>query len=189
MCQIDNFSNELLCFMTNVLLVQIVVKHEIQLLCPFLREFFPIFGHGKLKIVSFIIVTCLEWALLHLLHMHQKPQWIQLYFRMPQMLRNPHSAVKKNMLLVSGTTGDLGIDLSLALSCMWIFHLLLLAIFSSRVLTQFAFNLSLDWELPRNKRRMVEDIKRNVGDMLIKYHLFSWDLWLEANKLQRNLLF
>lgn len=45
-----------------------------------------------------------------------------------------------------------------------------------RVLTQFAFNLSDDWELPRNKKKMVEEIKRNVGDMLIKYHLFSWDL-------------
>lgn len=48
-----------------------------------------------------------------------------------------------------------------------------------RLLSQFAFNLTCDWELPpdQRQRRMVDKpLKEGVRDMLVKHHLFSWDL-------------
>ncbi|XP_033630049.1 small G protein signaling modulator 3 homolog isoform X2 [Asterias rubens] len=50
-----------------------------------------------------------------------------------------------------------------------------------RVLSRFAFNLSQDWEIPiakASKPRIGRPttLKDSVQDMLIKHHLFSWDL-------------
>ncbi|KAG8239523.1 hypothetical protein J437_LFUL016640 [Ladona fulva] len=50
-----------------------------------------------------------------------------------------------------------------------------------RVLSQFAFSLSPDWELPPHARRShhsqnLQPLKDGVRDMLVKHHLFSWDL-------------
>lgn len=46
-----------------------------------------------------------------------------------------------------------------------------------RVLTQFPFNLNLEWELPANKKNVNrQPLKEGVRDMLVKHHLFSWDL-------------
>ncbi|XP_046386904.1 small G protein signaling modulator 3 homolog [Ischnura elegans] len=50
-----------------------------------------------------------------------------------------------------------------------------------RVLSQFAFSLSPDWELPPHARRshhsqQLQPLKDGVRDMLVKHHLFSWDL-------------
>jgi hypothetical protein len=45
-----------------------------------------------------------------------------------------------------------------------------------RVLSQFAFNLNPDWELPTTKREQSQPLKDGVRDMLVKHHLFSWDL-------------
>ncbi|XP_008551233.1 small G protein signaling modulator 3 homolog [Microplitis demolitor] len=44
-----------------------------------------------------------------------------------------------------------------------------------RILSQFAFNLNPDWELPRKKEQS-QPLKDGVRDMLVKHHLFSWDL-------------
>ncbi|XP_028671059.1 small G protein signaling modulator 3 isoform X2 [Erpetoichthys calabaricus] len=44
-----------------------------------------------------------------------------------------------------------------------------------RVLSKFAFSLSQDYELPA-KRESSPIMKSGVVDMLIKHHLFSWDL-------------
>ncbi|XP_014681898.1 PREDICTED: small G protein signaling modulator 3 homolog [Priapulus caudatus] len=44
-----------------------------------------------------------------------------------------------------------------------------------RILSNFAFNLSLDWELSV-KKEMSAPLKDGVRDMLVKHHLFSWDL-------------
>ncbi|KAJ8037117.1 Small G protein signaling modulator 3-like [Holothuria leucospilota] len=44
-----------------------------------------------------------------------------------------------------------------------------------RVLSKFAFNLSTDWEIPAKKEGKAS-LKDSVQDMLIKHHLFSWDL-------------
>ncbi|XP_050546221.1 small G protein signaling modulator 3 homolog isoform X2 [Daktulosphaira vitifoliae] len=44
-----------------------------------------------------------------------------------------------------------------------------------RVLSQFPFNLNPDWELPPKKENNVT-LKAGVRDMLVKHHLFSWDL-------------
>ena len=46
------------------------------------------------------------------------------------------------------------------------------------VMAQFAFNLSQDWELPRVNKQPAQKaaLKEGVRDMLIKHHLFSWDL-------------
>lgn len=44
-----------------------------------------------------------------------------------------------------------------------------------RILSQFAFNLSPDWELPA-RREPSQPLKDGVRDMLVKHHLFSWDL-------------
>lgn len=44
-----------------------------------------------------------------------------------------------------------------------------------RVLSKFAFSLSQDWELPV-KKESAADMKPGVVDMLVKHHLFSWEL-------------
>ncbi|XP_014211872.1 small G protein signaling modulator 3 homolog isoform X2 [Copidosoma floridanum] len=44
-----------------------------------------------------------------------------------------------------------------------------------RTLSQFAFNLNPDWELPPKKEQS-QPLKDGVRDMLVKHHLFSWDL-------------
>ncbi|XP_023077689.1 small G protein signaling modulator 3 isoform X4 [Piliocolobus tephrosceles] len=44
-----------------------------------------------------------------------------------------------------------------------------------RVLCCFAFSLSQDWELPA-KREVQQPLKEGVRDMLVKHHLFSWDV-------------
>lgn len=60
------------------------------------------------------------------------------------------------------------------------FHNFLPKIFSSfsfhRLLAQFAFNLSVDWEIPKRKIPKKDSLKESVRDMLVKHHLFSWDL-------------
>lgn len=45
-----------------------------------------------------------------------------------------------------------------------------------RILSQFAFNLNPDWELPPKKGVDSQPLKDGVRDMLVKHHLFSWDL-------------
>lgn len=46
-----------------------------------------------------------------------------------------------------------------------------------RILSQFAFNLNPDWELPPKKMPdSTQPLKEGVRDMLVKHHLFSWDL-------------
>ncbi|CAG0902512.1 unnamed protein product [Darwinula stevensoni] len=44
-----------------------------------------------------------------------------------------------------------------------------------RVLSQFPFSLKVDWELPPAKKP-VQPMREGVRDMLVKHHLFSWDL-------------
>ncbi|XP_050420566.1 small G protein signaling modulator 3 homolog isoform X2 [Adelges cooleyi] len=44
-----------------------------------------------------------------------------------------------------------------------------------RVLSQFPFNLNPNWELPPKKENALT-LKAGVRDMLVKHHLFSWDL-------------
>jgi len=46
-----------------------------------------------------------------------------------------------------------------------------------RLLAQFAFALSLDAELPPRARPALDrPLREGVRDMLVKHHLFSWDL-------------
>ncbi|XP_052267052.1 small G protein signaling modulator 3 homolog isoform X3 [Dreissena polymorpha] len=45
-----------------------------------------------------------------------------------------------------------------------------------RLISQFAYNLSMDWELPRKCEPTARPLKEGVKDMLVKHHLFSWDL-------------
>lgn len=45
-----------------------------------------------------------------------------------------------------------------------------------RILAQFAFNLNPDWELPPKRGKESQPLKDGVRDMLVKHHLFSWDL-------------
>ncbi|XP_022670532.1 small G protein signaling modulator 3-like [Varroa jacobsoni] len=45
-----------------------------------------------------------------------------------------------------------------------------------RLLNQFSFNLSPDWELPNKTPPSQEPLREGVRDMLVKHHLFSWDL-------------
>ncbi|XP_053325766.1 small G protein signaling modulator 3 [Spea bombifrons] len=46
-----------------------------------------------------------------------------------------------------------------------------------RVLSKFAFSLSPDWELPVKKEdKEKRPLKEGVQDMLVKHHLFSWDI-------------
>ncbi|XP_067166431.1 small G protein signaling modulator 3 isoform X2 [Apteryx mantelli] len=46
-----------------------------------------------------------------------------------------------------------------------------------RVLCKFAFSLSQDWELPiKREEKEKKPLKEGVQDMLVKHHLFSWDI-------------
>ncbi|XP_047598423.1 small G protein signaling modulator 3 isoform X4 [Lutra lutra] len=45
-----------------------------------------------------------------------------------------------------------------------------------RVLCCFAFSLSQDWELPVKREEEKQPLKEGVQDMLVKHHLFSWDI-------------
>lgn len=45
-----------------------------------------------------------------------------------------------------------------------------------RILSQFSFNLNPDYELPAKKSVKNEPLKQGVAEMLVKHHLFSWDL-------------
>ncbi|XP_074231698.1 small G protein signaling modulator 3 isoform X2 [Camelus bactrianus] len=45
-----------------------------------------------------------------------------------------------------------------------------------RVLCCFAFSLSQDWELPVKREEEKTPLKEGVQDMLVKHHLFSWDI-------------
>uniref|UniRef100_UPI00398F65B9 small G protein signaling modulator 3 homolog n=1 Tax=Pristiophorus japonicus TaxID=55135 RepID=UPI00398F65B9 len=46
-----------------------------------------------------------------------------------------------------------------------------------RVLSRFSFSLSQDWELPVKKEdKEKKPLKDGVQDMLVKHHLFSWDI-------------
>ncbi|KAG8436335.1 hypothetical protein GDO86_007438 [Hymenochirus boettgeri] len=46
-----------------------------------------------------------------------------------------------------------------------------------RVLSKFAFSLSPDWELPvKREEKEKKPLKEGVQDMLVKHHLFSWDI-------------
>ncbi|XP_037702613.1 small G protein signaling modulator 3 isoform X2 [Choloepus didactylus] len=45
-----------------------------------------------------------------------------------------------------------------------------------RVLCCFAFSLSQDWELPAKREEQKQPLKEGVQDMLVKHHLFSWDI-------------
>ena len=44
-----------------------------------------------------------------------------------------------------------------------------------RLLSQFAFHLSHDWELPGSENLEASLIRLGVRDMLVKHHLFSWN--------------
>ena len=50
--------------------------------------------------------------------------------------------------------------------------------YAFRMLCQFAFNLSMSLELPKAKRvgPKKDILKEGLRDMLIKHHLFSWDI-------------
>ena len=39
-----------------------------------------------------------------------------------------------------------------------------------------AFSLSQDWELPARREEEKQPLKEGVQDMLVKHHLFSWDI-------------
>ncbi|KAK5639179.1 hypothetical protein RI129_011671 [Pyrocoelia pectoralis] len=45
-----------------------------------------------------------------------------------------------------------------------------------RILSQLSFNLNPDWELPVKKDVNNQPLKDGVRDMLVKHHLFSWDI-------------
>ncbi|XP_050519484.1 small G protein signaling modulator 3 homolog [Diabrotica virgifera virgifera] len=45
-----------------------------------------------------------------------------------------------------------------------------------RILSQLPFNLNPDWELPVRKETNNQPLKDGVRDMLVKHHLFSWDI-------------
>lgn len=45
-----------------------------------------------------------------------------------------------------------------------------------RILSQLSFNLNPDWEIPIKKESNSQPLKDGVRDMLVKHHLFSWDL-------------
>ncbi len=44
-----------------------------------------------------------------------------------------------------------------------------------RLLSQFAFNLNVDAESPVNRNDLLNN--ESIKDMLIKHHLFSWDIY------------
>ena len=39
-----------------------------------------------------------------------------------------------------------------------------------------AFSLARDYELPRKRKDRLRELKHGVQEMLVKHHLFSWDL-------------
>ncbi|XP_017773688.1 PREDICTED: small G protein signaling modulator 3 homolog [Nicrophorus vespilloides] len=45
-----------------------------------------------------------------------------------------------------------------------------------RILSQLSFSLNPDWELPVKKETNNQPLKDGVRDMLVKHHLFSWDI-------------
>ncbi|XP_018327081.1 small G protein signaling modulator 3 homolog isoform X2 [Agrilus planipennis] len=45
-----------------------------------------------------------------------------------------------------------------------------------RILSQLSFNLNPEWELPVKKEVNNHPLKEGVRDMLVKHHLFSWDI-------------
>ena len=45
----------------------------------------------------------------------------------------------------------------------------------ARILAQFAFHLSADWELRAEQDADTASLRLGVRDMLAKHHLFSWD--------------
>lgn len=45
-----------------------------------------------------------------------------------------------------------------------------------RILSQLSFSLNPDWELPIVKDASTQPLKEGVRDMLVKHHLFSWDI-------------
>jgi len=45
-----------------------------------------------------------------------------------------------------------------------------------RILSQFSFNLNPDYEIPAKRDIQSQPLKQGVADMLVKHHLFSWDL-------------
>ncbi|ERL86155.1 hypothetical protein D910_03568 [Dendroctonus ponderosae] len=45
-----------------------------------------------------------------------------------------------------------------------------------RILSQLSFNLNPDWELPVKREANNQPLKEGVRDMLVKHHLFSWDI-------------
>ncbi|XP_050313746.1 small G protein signaling modulator 3 homolog isoform X2 [Anthonomus grandis grandis] len=45
-----------------------------------------------------------------------------------------------------------------------------------RILSQLSFNLNPDWELPVKREANNQPLKDGVRDMLVKHHLFSWDI-------------
>ena len=49
-------------------------------------------------------------------------------------------------------------------------------VFYFRMLSQFAFNLSMNLELPKRSKPKKDFLREGLRDMLIKHHLFSWDL-------------
>ena len=44
-----------------------------------------------------------------------------------------------------------------------------------RILAQFSFQLTPDWELPETGDSEAAVMKQGVRDMLVKHHLFSWN--------------
>lgn len=45
-----------------------------------------------------------------------------------------------------------------------------------RILAQFSFNLNPEYELPAKRDVVSQPLKKGVAEMLVKHHLFSWDL-------------
>uniref|UniRef100_A0A0B7AAI0 Small G protein signaling modulator 3 n=1 Tax=Arion vulgaris TaxID=1028688 RepID=A0A0B7AAI0_9EUPU len=45
-----------------------------------------------------------------------------------------------------------------------------------RILAEFSFNLSMNWELPRKRLPRRVTLRDGVCDMLIQHHLFSWEI-------------
>ncbi|KAL1493468.1 hypothetical protein ABEB36_011515 [Hypothenemus hampei] len=45
-----------------------------------------------------------------------------------------------------------------------------------RILSQLSFNLNPNWELPVKRETNNQPLKDGVRDMLVKHHLFSWDI-------------
>ncbi len=52
----------------------------------------------------------------------------------------------------------------------------MVSLFFCRLLTQFSFNLNPNAELAENLQPKSPVSKDGVRDMLVKHHLFSWDI-------------